>query len=46
MDIKEIEKMNVDNLVKEIEKYDFECQGGYLKNCIHWIVLKKKIVKK
>jgi len=36
--------MNLSNTLKKIESYEFECKGGPLINCLHWIELKKKIV--
>ena len=30
-------------LIDKIDTYDFECQGGVLKNCTQWIALKELI---
>lgn len=33
--------MNLEELLKSIERYDFECEGGPLVNCAEWMTLKR-----
>jgi hypothetical protein len=37
--------MNILELIKKIEMYNFEQEGGLLVNCNEWIELKEEILK-
>ena len=35
--------MTIYQTIKNVEDYDFECEGGLLINCFDWIKLKNEI---
>ncbi|TAL62093.1 MAG: hypothetical protein EPN88_13830 [Bacteroidetes bacterium] len=37
--------MNISELIKKIEMYNFEQEGGLLVNCSEWIELKEEILE-
>lgn len=43
--LKKTTKMTMLELIKEVEKCEFECQAGYLGGCKAWQDLKKEVNK-
>lgn len=33
-------------LIDKLEEYEFECEAGYLTNCLEWLKLKEILLKK
>lgn len=42
--MEEVKELSMEELIKSLEKYDFECEAGYLKWCVHWIELKRRVL--
>lgn len=42
--MEEVKELSMEELIKSLEKYNFECEAGYLKGCAHWIELKRRVL--
>lgn len=40
----DVKDLSIEELIKSIERYNFECEAGYLPACIPWIELKRRVL--